>query len=61
MKRQLLSLAIALLGNPRLLILDQPTVGIDPALRRQVWKRLHQLKSEGVGISLPPMSWMRRS
>ncbi|WP_392461403.1 ABC transporter ATP-binding protein [Streptococcus parasuis] len=49
MKRRL-SLAIALLGNPRLLILDEPTVGIDPALRRQVWKELHQLKSEGVGI-----------
>jgi len=45
-----LSLAIALLGKPDLLILDEPTVGIDPALRRQVWKELHQLKSEGVGI-----------
>ena len=40
MKRRL-SLAIALLGNPQLLILDEPTVGIDPALRRQVWKELH--------------------
>jgi len=43
MKRRL-SLAIALLGNPRLLILDEPTVGIDPALRRQVWRELRQLK-----------------
>ena len=49
MKRRL-SLAIALLGNPQLLILDEPTVGIDPALRRQVWKELHQLKMAGVGI-----------
>ena len=49
MKRRL-SLAIALLGNPQLLILDEPTVGIDPALRRQVWKELHQLKKTGVGI-----------
>lgn len=49
MKRRL-SLAIALLGNPQLLILDEPTVGINPALRRQVWKELHQLKKTGVGI-----------
>ena len=49
MKRRL-SLAIAFLGNPRFLILDEPTVGIDPALRRKVWKELRQLKKDGVGI-----------
>ena len=49
MKRRL-SLAIALLGNPQLLVLDEPTVGIDPALRRKVWKELYQLKMAGVGI-----------
>lgn len=46
MKRRL-SLAIALLGNPELLILDEPTVGIDPALRRQIWHELHNIKDEG--------------
>ncbi len=45
MKRRL-SLAIALLGHPRLLILDEPTVGIDPALRRQIWHELHKLRDE---------------
>lgn len=49
MKRRL-SLAIALLGHPKLLILDEPTVGIDPALRRQVWHELGILRDQGCSI-----------
>jgi ABC-2 type transport system ATP-binding protein len=49
MKRRL-SLAIALLGDPELLILDEPTVGIDPALRRKIWGELHKLRDAGRGI-----------
>ncbi|MFK3587809.1 ABC transporter ATP-binding protein [Lactobacillus sp. 23-2] len=49
MKRRL-SLAIALLGKPRLLILDEPTVGIDPALRRQIWHELRRLRDKGRSI-----------
>ncbi|AVL00020.1 ABC transporter ATP-binding protein [Pediococcus inopinatus] len=45
-----LSLAIALLGNPKLLILDEPTVGIDPALRRQIWRELAKIRNEGRAI-----------
>lgn len=45
-----LSLAIALLGEPELLILDEPTVGIDPALRRQIWKELNSIRDEGRSI-----------
>ena len=48
MKRRL-SLAIALLGNPQLLILDEPTVGIDPSLRKKIWKNYSRLE-HGVGI-----------
>ncbi|MFD1421312.1 ABC transporter ATP-binding protein [Lactiplantibacillus songbeiensis] len=45
-----LSLAIALMGKPDLLILDEPTVGIDPALRRQIWAELDRIRDEGRSI-----------
>lgn len=45
-----LSLSIALLGNPELLVLDEPTVGIDPALRRQIWQELNAIRDEGRSI-----------
>ncbi|BFL53807.1 MULTISPECIES: ABC transporter ATP-binding protein [Streptococcus] len=49
MKRRL-SLAIALLGNPDLLILDEPTVGIDPSLRRKIWAELDNIRQEGRSV-----------
>lgn len=51
MKRRL-SLAIALLADPPLLILDEPTVGIDPELRQQIWQELHRLADGGKTILL---------
>lgn len=49
MKRRL-SLAIAMLGNNDILILDEPTVGVDPALRRKIWWELQNLCNQGKTI-----------
>jgi len=49
MKRRL-SLAIALIQNPQVLVLDEPTVGIDPELRLSIWKELYRLRDEGKTI-----------
>lgn len=51
MKRRL-SLAIALIHNPELLILDEPTVGIDPVLRKEFWDEFERLRCVGVTIIL---------
>jgi ABC-2 type transport system ATP-binding protein len=48
--RQRLSLAAALLHDPPLLLLDEPTVGVDPALRRDFWRHFRSLASRGTTI-----------
>jgi lipooligosaccharide transport system ATP-binding protein len=47
-----LILARALLNDPELLILDEPTTALDPQSRHQVWERLEELRSEGLSILL---------
>jgi ABC-2 type transport system ATP-binding protein len=44
------SLAVALLGRPEVLVLDEPTVGLDPVLRRDLWAMFHALADQGVTV-----------
>jgi ABC-2 type transport system ATP-binding protein len=49
MKRRL-ALALAMLHQPRLLIMDEPTVGIDPVLRKTIWDALYDMTEQGLTI-----------
>ena len=51
-QRQRLAVACALIGDPRLLFLDQPTIGLDPQTRRQLWDILRQFRAQGRTILL---------
>jgi ABC-2 type transport system ATP-binding protein len=49
-ERSRVSLASALLGKPEVLVLDEPTVGLDPVLRRDLWSTFHGLAEEGTTL-----------
>src|SRR5918992_129975 len=51
-QKQRLALACAIVGDPELLFLDEPTTGLDPQARRQVWELVEQLKAAGRTILL---------
>jgi ABC-2 type transport system ATP-binding protein len=51
-QKQRLALACALVGDPELLFLDEPTTGLDPQSRRQLWELIERFKSDGRSILL---------
>jgi len=51
-QRQRLSVALALIGDPELIFLDEPTTGMDPAARRALWEVIQRLRAEGRSILL---------
>ncbi len=48
--KQKLGLACALLGKPRLLLLDEPGVGVDPISRRELWRKVEELVDRGIAV-----------
>jgi Cu-processing system ATP-binding protein len=59
--RQRLGLAQALLGTPRLLLLDEPTTGLDPVLRQEFFQIIRQLAAAGTTVILSSTSHRARS
>ena len=49
-QRSRVSLAVALLNRPSLIVLDEPTVGLDPVLRKDLWETFHRLADDGAAV-----------
>ena len=51
-EQQMLTIARTLMGNPRLLLLDEPSEGLAPLIVKEIGKQVHSLKTEGMTIFL---------
>ena len=49
-QKQRVSLAVALIGSPKIMILDEPTTGLDPVLRDKLWRLFNQLAARGTTL-----------
>ena len=47
-----LNVALALIGRPKVMLLDEPTTGVDPAARRKIWETINNIRKSGTSIIL---------
>ena len=59
--KQRLALGACTLPNPQLLLLDEPTAGVDPKARREFWNEIHALAAKGSRCWSRPTTWTRPS
>src|SRR6266849_6060383 len=59
--RRRLDLAMTLVGDPRIIFLDEPTTGLDPRSRHTMWQIIRDLVAGGVTICSPRSTWKRRT
>lgn len=59
-QKQRLSIALALIGNPEIAVLDELTTGLDPQARRDTWELIEGVRDRGVTILLVSISWRKR-
>jgi len=50
--KRLLNIACSLVNNPKIMLLDEPTVGLDPTMRKLMWEKIRELRNEGKTILL---------
>ena len=60
-EKRRLDLALAVLGHPDVLFLDEPTTGLDPEARRGVWELIRELSGRARPSCSPPTTWTRPS
>ena len=59
--KQKLAFSVSIFHHPKIVFLDEPTGGVDPATRRQFWELIYQAADQGITVFVTTHLWMRRS
>ena len=56
-----LAFSVAIFHEPKIVFLDEPTGGVDPATRRQFWELIYQAAERGITVFVTTTIWMKRN